>query len=127
MSRIALAGAAVLAVFGAACASTPNPEGEIDRADLALRKAEAVNAAQDAPLEARLAREKLEKAKLEKTADNYASAKRLAEEAEVDALVAEAKARADRAEEEVKRLRAEIDTMHEATGPSTTTTEIIVK
>ena len=63
MYRItAVAGAALLA---AACASTPNPEGEVDKADLALRKAEEVNAAEVAPLDARIAREKLEKAKLE--------------------------------------------------------------
>ena len=92
-----------------------------------LRKAEAVNAAEVAPLDARIAREKLEKAKLQMSSENYAAAKRLAEEAEVDALVAEAKANVTRAEEDVKRLRAEIDTMHKATGPSTSTTEIITQ
>ena len=125
MSRIAaLAGAALLA---AACASTPNPEGEVEKADLALRKAEAVNAAEVAPLDARIAREKLEKAKLEMKSEDYASAKRLAEEAEVDALVAEAKARATRAEEDVKKLRAEVDALQRGAAPTTTTTEIIVK
>lgn len=125
MSRIAaVAGAALLA---AACASTPNPEGEVDKADLALRKAEEVNAAEVAPLDARIAREKLEKAKLEMKSEDYASAKRLAEEAEVDAQVAEAKARATRSEEEVKKLRAEVDALQRGAAPSTTTTEIIVK
>jgi hypothetical protein len=125
MSRIAgLAGAALLV---AACASTPNPEGEIDRADLALRKAEAVNAAEAAPLEARLAREKLEKAKLQASSENYAAAKRLAEEAEVDALAAEAKARAVRAEDDVKKLRAEVDALQRGAAPPNTTTEIIVR
>jgi hypothetical protein len=125
MYRItAVAGAALLA---AACASTPNPEGEVDKADLALRKAEEVNAAEVAPLDARIAREKLEKAKLEMKSEDYASAKRLAEEAEVDALVAEAKARATRAEDEVKKLQAEVDALQRGAAPTTTTTEIIVK
>jgi hypothetical protein len=125
MSRIAVvAGAALLA---AACASTPKPEGEVEKADLALRKAEAVNAAEVAPLDARIAREKLEKAKLQMSSENYSAAARLAEEAEVDALVAEAKARAMRTEEDVKKLRAEVDALHRGAAPTTTTTEIIVK
>ena len=125
MYRIAAVAGAAL--FAAACASTPNPEGEIDKADLALRKAEGVNAAEVAPLDARIAREKLEKAKLEMKSEDYASAKRLAEEAEVDALVAEAKANATRAEDDVKKLQAEVDALQRGTAPTTTTTEIIVK
>ena len=90
---LALVGSGLLAL---ACASVPAPTGEIAKADLALRKAEAVNAAELAPLDARLAREKLEKAKLEMKDGNNAEARRLAEEAEVDALAAEAKARSQR-------------------------------
>ena len=125
MSRIAAI--AVAALLAAACASTPKPTGEVDKADLALRKAEAVNAAEVAPLDARIAREKLEKAKLQMSSDNYAVAQRLAEEAEVDALVAEAKARATRLDEQVKTLQAEVDALHKSTAPTTTRTEIIVK
>ena len=51
-----------------------------DEVDLALRKSEAVNASEFAPLDARLAREKLEKAKLEMSKEKYQSARRLAEE-----------------------------------------------
>jgi Domain of unknown function (DUF4398) len=90
---LALAGSGLLAL---ACASVPEPTGEIAKADLALRKAEAVNAAELAPLDARLAREKLEKAKLDVKDGKNLDARRLAEEAEVDALVAEAKARSER-------------------------------
>jgi hypothetical protein len=92
---IAVAGTGVFA-FG--CASVPEPKGEIANADLALRKAEAVNAAELAPLDARLAREKLEKAKLDQKDGKNLEARRLAEQAEVDALVAEVKARALRFE-----------------------------
>jgi hypothetical protein len=125
MSRIAAL--AVAALLAAACASTPKPSGDVDKADLALRKAEAVNAAEVAPLDARIAREKLEKAKLQMSSDNYAAAKRLAEEAEVDALVAEAKARSTRLDEQVKALQAEVDALHRGAAPTTTRTEIIVK
>jgi hypothetical protein len=90
---LALAGSGLLAL---ACASVPEPTGEIAKADLALRKAEAANAAELAPLDARLAREKLEKAKLEMKDGKNLEARRLAEEAEVDALAAEAKTRSQR-------------------------------
>jgi hypothetical protein len=99
-----------------ACASVPEPKGEVANADLALRKAEAVNAAEVAPLDARLAREKLESARLALQRERYLEARRDAEQAEVDALVAEARARSARvqaAEQEIRRdleaLRAEAE------------------
>ena len=108
MSRT-LAGLAVAALLAAGCASVPEPKGELANADLALRKSEAVNASEFAPLDARLAREKLEKAKLDMSKEKYQSARRLAEEAEVDALVAEAKARSTRVQNQTQQLRDEIE------------------
>ena len=99
-----------------ACASVPAPKGEVANADLALRKAEAVNAAEVAPLDARLAREKLESARLALQRGRNLEARRDAEQAEVDALVATARARSTRAratEQEIRRdleaLRAEAE------------------
>lgn len=111
MSRVfaVFAGLAGAALLAAGCASVPEPKGEVANADLALRKAEAVNAAEFAPLDARLAREKLEKAKLELEAEKYLKARRLAEAAEVDALVAEAKARSTRVEQLTEGLREQVD------------------
>jgi hypothetical protein len=103
-----IAGAALLAI---GCASVPAPKGEVANADLALRKAEAVNAAEIAPLDARLAREKLERARLELNEENYLEARRLAEEAEVDALVAEAKARSARSQRAAQEIRDQIDAL----------------
>ena len=100
-----MAGAALLA----ACASVPAPKGEIANADLALKNAEAVNAAQIDPLDARLARENLEKAKLAMQKDEYEKARRLAETAEVDAMVAESKARSTRAQQRVQELKQDIE------------------
>lgn len=113
MSRM-LAGLAGAALLGAACASVPVPKGEVANADLALRKSEAVNASELAPLDARLAREKLEKAKLEMGEEKYQSARRLAEEAEVDALVAEAKARSTRVQRQTQELREEVEKLRSA-------------
>lgn len=115
MSRV-LAGLAGAALLVAACASVPKPEGEVAKADLALKKAEAVNAAQIDPLDARLAREKLEKAKIEVLEGHYAKARRLAETAEVDALVAEAKARSTRAQRIAQGLRQEVDELRSGSG-----------
>jgi hypothetical protein len=96
---------AAAALFATACASMPAPTGEVAKADLALQKAEAVNAAEVDPLDMRLAREKLEKAKLELREENYVKARRLAESAEVDAMVAESKARATRAQQAMQQLQ----------------------
>ncbi len=59
----------------AACASVPPPESELGQADLALRKAEQADAAHFAPLEMRVARTKLEAARLAmRDEDNLAGA-----------------------------------------------------
>jgi hypothetical protein len=115
MARVLLAVAAASLAL-AACASLPPPQGEVANADLALRKAEAVNAAEVAPLDARLAREKLQSAQLAMQKGRHLEARRDAEQAEVDALVASARARsarAQRAEEEIRRdieaLRSEAE------------------
>ena len=111
-----LTGAALLA---AACASVPEPKGEIANADLALRKAEAVNAAELAPLDMRLAREKMQQARLDVQKENYVEARRLAEEAEVDALAAEAKARSVRVQTSTQGVREQVDKMRGTTDPAT--------
>jgi Domain of unknown function (DUF4398) len=94
-----------------ACASVPAPKGEMANADLALRKAEAVNAAEVDPLDARLARDKLEKARSALSDGDNLHARRLAEQAEVDALVAEARARATRAGNAADEIREQIATI----------------
>ena len=99
------------------CASVPEPKGELANADLALRKAEAVNAAELAPLDARLAREKLEKAKLESEKGRNLEARRLAEEAEVDALVAEAKARSTRVQRATEEKQNQVDLLRKGASP----------
>lgn len=107
--------AAALVALG--CASVPAPKGELANADLALRKAEAVNAAELAPLDARLAREKLEKAKLEEQEGKNREARRLAEQAEVDALVAEAKARSTRVQRATEEKQNQVDLLRRGASP----------
>ena len=86
-TRIVLA---LLLVAGlAACASVPPPESELGKADLALRKAEQADAAHYAPLEMRTARTKLESARAAMRDKENLRARRLAEQAKLDALLAE--------------------------------------
>jgi hypothetical protein len=99
------------------CASVPEPKGELANADLALRKAESVNAAELAPLDARLAREKLEQAKLDQSKGRNQDARRLAEQAEVDALVAEAKARSTRVQRATEEKQNQIDLLRKGASP----------
>ena len=106
----------IAGLLGTACASVPEPKGEVANADLALRKAEAVNAAEFDPLDLRLARENLEKARLEMKDENYEKARRLAETAEVDALVAEARARSTRVQSATQELQQEVDALRSGSG-----------
>ncbi len=97
------------------CAST----GDVPREQMAVARA-AVDRAQgpagaDAPIEVSQAREKLDRANLAVARKDYDDARRLAEQAEVDANLAEAKShsvRSDRALREVRegirQLREEI-------------------
>ena len=99
----------------AGCAST----GDMPREEMAVARAAVDRAAgpagADAPVEVSQAREKLERATAAVARKDYDMARRLAEQAEVDANLAEAKShsvRSDRAlaevREGIRQLRAEI-------------------
>jgi Domain of unknown function (DUF4398) len=102
-------GCVVLLLLSAitACTSAPAPIDALAAADLAVRKAE-VTAATDAGLELRQARAKLDAAALAMQADQPEAARRLAEQALVDAQVAEARARAEIALRTVAEMRQRI-------------------
>ena len=112
---VAAAIAALGILTAAGCAST----GDMPREQMAVARAavdRAVGpAGADAPVEVSRAREKLERANAAVARKDYDEARRLAEEAEVDANLAEAKthsARSDRAlgevREGIRQLREEI-------------------
>lgn len=91
LGRPALLLAATLAL--AACASTPPPNSQVAVSTAALASAGAAGGGEAAPLEMRLARDKLARANVAMAAKEYDAARSLAEEAEVDAQLAAAKAR----------------------------------
>jgi hypothetical protein len=109
----------VLAAFGAlACASVPEPKSEISAADLALRRAEQADAGHSAPLELRTARDQYEAAQKAVSDGEYLAARRLAENATVDAQLAEAKAREARAKAVASDAEQNLDALQgEANRP----------
>jgi len=101
----------LLATGLGACASVPPPESQMGKADLALRKAEQADAAHFAPLEMRTARTKLEAARAEMREDHNLEARRLAEQAKLDALLAEATAQTAQRREATDTIRADIEAL----------------
>ncbi len=98
-----------------ACSSRRPPNAQISTADLAIRSASDQTASEHAPLDLRLAREKLDKARTAVKDDEYDRAERLAEEALVDAQVAEAKTRAAKSQQVLRQTHQDIDALrHEA-------------
>jgi hypothetical protein len=95
----------------AACSNARPPTAKVSTADVAIQKAEERDAARYAPLEMRLAREKLEKARRAMDDDEYERARRLSEQAFVDAELAEAKADAQRAREKTDQVRESVESL----------------
>jgi Domain of unknown function (DUF4398) len=119
--RKLLIGAAMLPGL-AGCASGPAPDAEMGAAELALSQAEDAEAAARAPAPYALARDKLERARDAMADGENLEARRLAEQALVDAQLAEAEARSAVARENAAELRQSIETLREELarrGPAT--------
>lgn len=99
-----------------ACASTPPPNSDITAADLAVRRAQEVNASEFAALEMKTARDKLQQARSivdKEDEDSYPKAARLAQQAQVDARLAESKARAAKAQQTERELQKATEALRE--------------
>jgi hypothetical protein len=103
------------------CSARRPPTAELSTADLAIRQAGERTASEHAPLDLRLAREKLDKARNAVDDDEYDRAERLAEQALVDAQVAEAKTEAAKADEQLAETRKTIDTLRRESERSAVT------
>ena len=107
---------AALALAGCASSSQVAPEAaraEIRVARSALSQAEQADAQTHAPLALRTARQKLDDAERALSVGDTDTADRLAEQASLDAEVAEARARAVVAELAVAEVRAAIDALRQ--------------
>lgn len=105
----ALALVASVMLLGACASKGENPVGQLATARASITQAESAGAVQLAPVELLAARGKMSKAEAASRDERYTEARRMAEEAAVDADVAERKARAvksARAAEELNRANS---------------------
>jgi Domain of unknown function (DUF4398) len=107
--RIGLTVVATLAVAG--CGTKNPPTEKVEVAEAAVMRADTQGAGEEGALELRLAREKLEKARAAMEDERYVTARRLAEQAQVDALLAEAKAESAAALASASEMRESIETL----------------
>jgi len=92
----------------AACGSTNPPSQQLTETQMVIQQAEQLGAEDYAPLEIRDAKIKLGLAREAVEAKEYEKAIRLAEQARVDAELAQIKAQSGKAQEEVAELRESI-------------------
>src|ERR1051326_4155531 len=91
------------------CSTARPPRDQVAAADLQVKEALNSKASANAPLDLRMAVEKLDKAKVAMSNEHYTQARRLAEEALVDAQVAEAKAKSHQAQQTMHEVRQTLD------------------
>jgi len=105
-----------LAAFGmvvlSACASTPPPIGEMAVGKAAVERATGPSAA-EAPLALASARDKIGRANVAYASKEYDLARRLAEQAQADATLAEAQARTVRSDRALTEIREGIRQLRE--------------
>lgn len=111
LKMAALLGSIVILVSG--CSSTPIPEAEIAGARAALVGAENQGATPYAAVEMDRARSKLRRAEQALRQKDYHEAKRLADEAQADAELAQALTGKAQAEQAVKEMEISIEVLRE--------------
>ena len=109
----AAAACAALALGLAACASSPIPSEKIAVAKASVQHAEQSGAAQLAPVELSTARDKLQRAEKAAADHDAQPATMLAEQADIDAQVAEATAQRHRAHQAATELDASLKALRE--------------
>lgn len=99
-----------------ACATAPMPTEQIAVTAAAVAHAEAAGAQALAPAEMSLARDKLRRAQLAVGAGAPIEARRLAQQAQVDALLAEAKAESSKSKKAADEVQAASRALREEMG-----------
>lgn len=99
-------------ITAAGCASKGTGHIEsIASAELGIKIAKDSNATINAPLELKFAEDKLSAARIAATREDFVTAKRLADEALVDAKLAESKSITIKAKKQAQEMRDAIDTL----------------
>lgn len=101
----------VLGLSVCGCSAVGPPKESIAAAELAVKEANKSKTLEYAPLELRMATDKLDAAKRDMNEKKYTEARRLAEEALVDAQAAEAKAGSEDARRAASDLRQSLETL----------------
>ena len=112
-------GVAAVAVFLAACATFPPPTEQLAAARAAIESTDVEGAGRSAAVELAQAREKFTAAETAARENDPERAHRLADEALVDAQLAQAKASAARAQEAVAQAEAALHALREKANRST--------
>jgi hypothetical protein len=113
-----LAGGALALGALAGCAQAPVPQEALSAAELAIARAQVAGAEHHAPVELARAEDKLQAAHAALEAKANARAHTLAEQALVDAELAEVAAQVTQAQTTAGQLRQRIDQQHRRVAPS---------
>jgi hypothetical protein len=105
-----------------ACAPARPPVTSLSQAEMAVRQASESNASQYAPMELQSAREKLAEARIALDTRQYERAHRLADQALVDARLAEARAEVESSRQTARDLRLTIEALREEAAWASTAT-----
>lgn len=98
----------------AGCASTePVPTSAMSNAESAIKIARDSNAIVNAPLELRLAEDKLKAAKAALSAEDHDKARRMSEQALMDAKLAEAKSQSEKAKRGAREMQESIESLRQ--------------
>jgi hypothetical protein len=100
-----------MVVLAGCAAKTPAPAKQVTLATQSIAQAESSGAVEFAPVELKAARDKLSQAKVAMDKEENLKAKRLADEAMVDADLAEAKARSAKSQKVVEELKESINVL----------------
>lgn len=103
--------AAAVLVLLAACATTPPDPRLLNNAEQAVETARDAGAEEYAPLELRFAQERLEAARFQLDNNQNAPARRLADEAEIEAQLALARTRAAQARANLAQRQRELESL----------------
>lgn len=111
-----------LALFGLTACGTKiaPPDSQLSQATSSISQAESLGAYESAPIELKSARDKLNQAKQALQIEDYLTAQRLAEQAIVDANLAQAKARTAKSQKTVEEIKEGIRTLQEEVDRKTT-------
>jgi hypothetical protein len=112
-SNLIVLGATGLTLYLSACASNPVPDEKIAVAQSSLQRAQQSGAPELAPVELATARDKLARAQQAAAAHDAVPATDLAEQADIDAQLAEAKANEHRAQKAADEFDASMQALRQ--------------